>query len=116
MRTTFNDLWRHNRLALVAMILAAVLTTAFATRIVVHWLLFPAEDAFAQGIEGWMTPNYVARVYGLDRDAVRAALALPEDMPRRMTLADIAEDRGQPVAILTEPLRALIEARAEQAQ
>ena len=28
MRTTFNDLWRHNRLALVAMILAAVLIEA----------------------------------------------------------------------------------------
>lgn len=115
MRTTIDDLWRHNRLALVALILVGLLTAAFATRTVVHWLVFPADDLFTTGIEGWMTPNYVARVYHLDREAVRAALELPPDMPHRMTLRDIAQARDLPVAILTEPLRALIEARAEQA-
>jgi hypothetical protein len=116
LRTTINDLWRHNRLALVAMIVAAVLTVGFATRTAVHWIFFPADDLFVTGIEGWMTPNFVARIYHLDRAEVRAVLDLPEQLSHRMTLGDIAAERGQPVAILTEPLRALIEARAEAAE
>lgn len=101
-------LWRDHRLALLAFVAAGLLTLAFAVRFLAFTLYWSDPDNLARHPEGWMTPGYVARSWGIPREALRTALALPAGSGTPPTLAQIARDRGQPLAEFLAEVEALL--------
>lgn len=90
-------LWRHHRAAVIALGLALGVAGFFAVRLTVFTLYWADPAHREQRIEGWMTPGYVARSWGIDRDVVLAALPplSPDTLPgARPTLNDIAKATG----------------------
>lgn len=109
-------LWREHRLLAAGFALALVATVVFAVRTAVFWVYWSDPAHRDQGLEGWMTPRYVAHSWGVDRDVVGGALGLAPGGGPRMTLAEIAADRGVPLAELEADLMAAIEAARKAAR
>ncbi|MDP1668322.1 hypothetical protein [Phaeovulum sp.] len=105
---TLRRLWRNNRLALIGFTLAAFAVLFFAARMLV-FTIYWSDPAHRDGpIEGWMTPGMLARARHLPPEAVAEALGLDRDQPRRMTLAELAAERGVPLEVLLAPLLPLL--------
>ena len=99
------------RLALsLVLVLALVAAGAFAiglARSAGGWGDAPAAP------EGWMTPRYIARAWDLPPEEVAKALGLAMDgTGRRVTLQDLASDRGVPLAEILAALSPVIAAHA----
>lgn len=93
----FLRLGRKHPFLVAAFVLAVALSIFLAGRIVLRAVYWAQHAELA--VEGWMTPGYVARSWGLEPRALAAAAGLP--LPERgaaQTLAQIARDRGVPVA------------------
>ncbi|MFN3293116.1 MAG: hypothetical protein ACK4S2_09960 [Gemmobacter sp.] len=58
-------------------------------------------------VEGWMTPRYLVRVYGLEPAALAPALGLEPGSAPRESLASIAARKGIPLADLIATVEAL---------
>lgn len=89
---------RRRPLALAAFVLLALLAAALMLRavmVVVH--MGGPAPAGLPPLEGWMTPRYVARIAGLPPEAMQQVLDLPAGDGRRVTLAEIAAARGEPL-------------------
>lgn len=103
------------RVLLAVLALALIGTLFFAVRIATSTALWrePAEpDA---PIAGWMTPRYIARSWDIPPDVIAAALALEHDGGgRKITLAELAAERGTDIATLTADLTLAIAAYREQ--
>ena len=108
--TTGRYLWRHHRPAVIALGLALGVAGFFAVRLTVFTLYWADPAHREQAIEGWMTPGYVARSWGLERDVVLAALPLPPytSPGARPTLTDIARTAGIPLTDVIAGLEAAI--------
>ncbi|MBW6507126.1 MAG: hypothetical protein K0B00_10310 [Rhodobacteraceae bacterium] len=105
---TLARLWRTNRWEVIGFGLAAVAVLFFATRMLVSTIYW-ADPAHRFGpIEGWMTPGMVARSRHLPPDVVADALGLDRGQLRRMTLTEIAAERGVPLDELLAPLLPLL--------
>ena len=108
MRRQLAYLWRRHRLALAAFVLAAAVTLFFLGRLVVsavYWADPAHRDVMPQG---WMTPRYVARSWGVAPEELRAMMNL-DAQGRPQTLRDIAAARGVPVAQVLDEVRAHVE-------
>jgi hypothetical protein len=108
------DLWTRHRWLLLGFLAAVTLALLFAIRVAISLQDWPEErDA---DIEGWMTPRYVALSWDVPPEVVAGALALARDgRGRRVTLEELAKDRGVPVEDLVAALEAAITAfRASQ--
>lgn len=107
-------LWASHRLMLLGFAAALAVTGFFVVRTVVFWVYWadPAHRDLA--IEGWMTPGYVAASWQVDRAIVANALGIAEGQRRGLTLAEIAAERGVPLAELEAGLRAAIDAARVQ--
>jgi hypothetical protein len=103
------DLWTRHRWLLLAFLAAAALAILFALRVAISLEDWPEErDA---DIEGWMTPRYVALSWDVPPDVIASALALTRDgSGRRITLDELAEQRGVQVETLAADLEAAIAA------
>jgi hypothetical protein len=94
-----------------AFVLAVAVTVFFAVRLVLFTLFWADPTHREQPIEGWMSPGYVAHSWDLPREKVAGSLDLePRTDGRRLTLDEIAEERGVPVADLIATLEAMIAA------
>lgn len=93
-------------LALLAM--GAVVLAARAAFIVLHFAFAPSPGAAP--LEGWMTPRYVARLRDVPPDVLQQALDLANGPGRRVTLAELAAERGEPLDRFLERLDAAIAA------
>jgi hypothetical protein len=95
--------------ALFAVALVAV--AVFALRLVVSghgWRTPPEQDP---PLAGWMTPRYVAMTWDVPPDVLARSLSLEKDgTGRRVTLAELAAARGEPVESLIGALQAAIDA------
>lgn len=101
-------LWHNQRLALIAFLLALSLTTVFAVRFGVSSLYWADPAHRDVQIEGWMTPRYVARSYGVLPEIVGAALAItPQTAPGR-TLREIATAQGKSLDQLSADILAAV--------
>jgi hypothetical protein len=110
-------LWRQRPVLTSAFLLACAVTIFFAGFTVyraVYWANHREEP-----VRAWMTVGYVGRSWGLDPrelDAV-AGLPLPEVRGHPLTLADIARDRGVPVAeVIADVEAAIATLRAAEAK
>jgi len=94
--------------------LALIAAGFFAFRLVMvaqHW-----ADLRDPQIKGWMTLGVVARSWDVDRDGLALALGLEILPGQRLTLADIAERSGRPLAEIEAVLAAEIAAQRAGAE
>lgn len=108
-------LWRASPVAMSLLGIATVVTVFFAVRLTVTWVYWSDPSHRDQVILGWMTPRYVATSWHLPPEIVADALGLEVEKPRRLTLDQLADERGVALADLTTALAAAIAAyRAAQ--
>jgi hypothetical protein len=88
----------------VALLLALVFALRFGMAIR-QWSVAATDPDLA----GWMTPRFVAHSWNVPPEAILQSLPLaPDETGRRVTLAELAEARGVPLAQLLEELRLAI--------
>lgn len=108
--------WREQRPLLLAFLVALILTVGFAIaefRVVERWTGPGSRDP---EIAGWMTPRYVAHSWQVPPQVVAEALSLDRGgTGKRVTLRDLARDRGVPLEQLVAALETAI-ARHRDAQ
>ncbi|PYF12886.1 hypothetical protein C8J30_101268 [Rhodobacter viridis] len=108
--TALRRLWAEQRLALVAFLVALSLAGFFGGRMISRALFWSDPAHHQQAPEAWMTPDYIARSWHVDVEAVDAILGI-EDARKlvdddRPTLEAIAEKLDVPVADLIAKLDA----------
>jgi uncharacterized protein (DUF58 family) len=102
-------LWRRHRWLFVAFLAAVALALLFAVRVAIYMQDWPEHAD--EDIEGWMTPRYVALSWDVPPDVIVGALSIPRDgSGRRITLDELAKERGIPVETLAADLEAAIAA------
>jgi len=101
-------LWQSHRWLLLGFLAALALTLFFAGRAAVFAVYWSQHRD--EAIAGWMTPGYIAHSWQLPPEVMGAALGLsPEEGEgRRLTLAEIAADRGVSVETLAAEIEAVI--------
>jgi len=100
MGTLASNLWRHNRLLLVAFSMALVLTLFFATKLLVfatHWMVLRSDPG---PIAGWMTPRFLVHAYHLPPAVLEATLGFTFQRQDPQTLKQIAAAKGVPLTDL----------------
>ncbi|MFO1202688.1 MAG: hypothetical protein U1E58_08635 [Tabrizicola sp.] len=104
----FLTLWRARPLLTSAFLLACALTLFFAVRFVGHTVYWANHQD--EAVRPWMTVGYVAQSWGLDGREIDAAagLPMPEVKGHPQTLAEIAADRGVPVADVIAEVEAAV--------
>jgi hypothetical protein len=108
-------LWQRHRWLLLGFLAALALTLFFAGRAAVFAVYWSQHRD--EAIAGWMTPGYIAHSWQLPPEVMGEALGLAREdgEGRRLTLAEIADDRGVPVETLASEIEAAIVAfRAEE--
>ena len=101
-------LWRDHRLLVLAFCVAVLLGLGFGARSALYWAHWSDPASRDAKIEGWMTPRYVALSWGVDRAVVAGALGLDPGGGRRLTLDEIAQEKGVPLAEVEAALMAAI--------
>jgi hypothetical protein len=89
-------LWRRHPILTLAFGVAVALSVFFATRLVGRMIYWSDPTHQNQSIEGWMTPFYIARSWGVDP----AALGLP--LTHGQPLIKIAKDQGVPLDVIID--------------
>jgi hypothetical protein len=103
------DLWTRHRWLLLGFLAAAALAILFAARAAMYMQDWPEHAD--EDIEGWMTPRYVALSWDVPPEVIIGALLIPRDgSGRRITLDELAKERGIPVETLAADLEAAIAA------
>ena len=93
------------------------LSILFGARTVLSALYWNDPRHSDQVIEGWMPVGYIGRSWQIPREVLGEALALGPEERGRHSLAQIAERRGVPVAVLATQIMTAIDAfRAQQGQ
>lgn len=107
---TLRRLWQRAPVLTVVAGGAALLALVFALRLVMavlHWNAAPTDPDLA----GWMTPRFVAHSWNMPPEVILDSLTLaPDGSGRRITLAELAQARGIPLAVLLDQLHAAIDA------
>lgn len=104
------QLWRTNRAALMAFVVASGTLGFFGFKTAAAWVYWNDPAHQQQQLAGWMTPRYVAQSYNLPPEELGPALFLPTGQPpRRTTLDRIAAENG----LTLNQLQARIDAAAE---
>lgn len=104
----FLALWRTRPWLTTAFLLACAVTLFFAVRFILFTLYWANHQQMP--LQPWMTVGYIARSWGLDPRALdtAAGLPLPEVKGHPQPLAEIARDRGVPVAQVIAEVEAAI--------
>ena len=112
MKRTIRALWQRHPMLTAGFGLAVLAALVFAFRgLMFAGMLWMRAE---QPVEGWMTPHFIALAYGLEIEAVEAALGLTEDDRRGQSLDRLAAGQGRPVSALMAPLDALIRSQAAE--
>lgn len=109
MITRLLTLWRARPWLTSAFLLACAVTLFFAGRFTAYTVYWASHREMP--VEPWMTVGYIARSWGLEPRALdaEAGLPVPEVLGRPQPLAEIARDRGVPVAEIIAEVEAAIE-------
>lgn len=107
---TLKRLWRRAPWLTLAIVVASVLALFFALRFGValwHSVMLPTDPDLA----GWMTPRFVALAWDVPPEVILQAVPLdPDGSGRRVTLAELAQERHVPLAQLLSDLHSAIAA------
>lgn len=105
---------RNHWLAFGLFVSATAVALFFLAQLAMQMIWFNDPKHRDQQIAGWMTPRYVAMSYRLPRQMMRDVLELsPEQMGRRMTLQELATERGTSVEALSVMLMDAVEAHRQ---
>ncbi len=111
---TLKLLWKDNKGLVTGFVLALAVMVFFAVRSIMFWIYWSDPAHRNQAIEGWMTPRYVAHSWHVPPQVVRDALELSPETGR-VTIGQLAEQRGEPFAEVAAKIITAIEAaRAER--
>lgn len=102
-------IWRRNPILTLAFLLALGACVFFSFR-AVNMAMVLANRA-EKPVAGWMTPRYIARAYGLDRDDLARLLATTDREDARQPLYSLAREQGVPVTDLIAEIQALVAAQ-----
>lgn len=103
-------IWQRNPILTLAFLLALAASLFFASR-AVNMAIVLANRA-EKPVAGWMTPRYIARSYGLERDDLgRILLAVDDRDDARQPLYALAREQGVPLADLIAEIQALVDAQ-----
>ena len=97
-------LWREHRLALLIFLGGAAIALFFTVRLVLFTVYWADPAHRDQTPDGWMTPGYIARSWHVPREDLARHLGLVPGTDPHLTLEQIAEDRGIPLAKLIADL------------
>ncbi len=100
------QLWKSNKLLLIAFVFAALITVVFIVRTVVFTVYWADPSHRDQAVAPWMTTWYVANSWDLPRGVVADALGLEIGAARGVVLGDLAAARGVTLAQLTAQIQA----------
>ena len=109
MKHKVRQLWKRNKIGLIAFVRAAAVSLFFVLRLTVFWIYWSDPAHRNQPIEGWMTPGYVAYSHHVPKEAITDALGLTPGGYAHKTLEDIAEESGRSIEQLTVLLNEVIE-------
>lgn len=98
----------YRRILWALLILSVLATGFFAARGVVQFVYWSDPAHRDQTLQPWMPVGFVARSYGLQRDALAAELGLSLSSNRRVTLESLAAMRGQTFEDLADDVEAAI--------
>ena len=108
-------LWRNHRLLFLSFLAVLALAVLFGIRaalFAIHFHNAPPDAAIA----GWMTPRFVGHSWHVPPEVIGEALGIDRTAPpKRMTLQDLADERGVPLSTLIDDLHSAID-RFRQAQ
>ena len=97
---------RHRpRWLIAAFGLALVLFLAFTLHAL--WVVTHLETSPGP-VQGWMTPGYIVRSYGIAPDVMSQTLGLDPGSARGTTLEEIAKTKGVPLDGLLEAVQAAV--------
>lgn len=106
--------WSMKRRLLVpGFVLAVVLTIFFAGRLFFFTLYWSDPAHQDQSLQGWMTPRYIGHSWQISPEYIAHSLdldALLNGERRRITLSEIAKERGQTLTQITTELDTAIAA------
>lgn len=89
------DLWRHNRIALLAFIAVICVAGFFGVKTAAQAIYWADPAHQDQQIAAWMTPRYVGQSYRVPPRVIQEALDLDAGRPPgRITLDSIAARQG----------------------
>ncbi|WRH60962.1 MAG: hypothetical protein RSE12_11155 [Fuscovulum sp.] len=100
--------WRKSPALTLAFGLALAATLFFGGRAVLFAVTLNYRSE--KPIAGWMTPRYIARTYGLDREDLAVLLSTVDKDDLRQPLYTIAREQGVPVTDLIAPVQEAIDA------
>lgn len=99
------DLWQHNRLALLAFVIAVGALGVFGGRTISHMIYWADPAHQDQALAIWMTPRYVARSHDVPPEVVQQAFFLtPDGPPTRVSMGKIAIENDMTIAQLQDRL------------
>jgi len=101
-------MWAAAPYATGLLALALVFAGFFAFRAVNGYLYWSDPAHHDQAIAGWMSPRYVANSSHVPPEVVGNALGLDREKPRRLTLDQLAAERGVAIDVLSRNLEAAI--------
>lgn len=99
---------KRSRIASAILLVALLAALFFAARLTVYTIRWSDPARRDVPVAGWMTPGYVANSWEIPRDLVFETLGLAE--PRKITLEDLAAEKGMPLEKLIDQIKASIEA------
>jgi hypothetical protein len=102
-------LWSRHRWLCIGFVAMVLLALLFGLRATVRLNAWSGDRD--EAIAGWMTPRYVAMNWDVPPDVIASALDLERDgNGRRVTLAEIAAERGETLNDLAAELEEAINA------
>ena len=105
---SITQLWRAHRGLFIVFLVALSLTSFFLVRTVIFTLHWANPAHQEQTIEGWMPIRYIARSWNVPPEVLTEALDLETGERPRLTVAEIAAERGESVDAIAASLRAAI--------
>ncbi len=111
MKSVVESFWRNHRVLLVGFAAALCLTMFFFARTVMYTLHWSDPAHREQAVDGWMPMGYVARSWDVPPEVLREALGPAADTGNRVTVAEIAHERGMRIDEVAELLHGAILAR-----
>ena len=110
--STIRHLWAHHRIAFIAFFGGGLIALFFLVRLAAFSVYWANPAHRNRAPEPWMTPGYIAHSWNLPPTTLTTALGIAPGS--RPTLADIARERGVPVADIIKEINVLLESEANQ--
>ncbi|WP_026479750.1 hypothetical protein [Ahrensia sp. 13_GOM-1096m] len=98
---------RRRPLLSSAFLATAALTFIFGLKAIFYLTYW--TDHRQKPIASWMSINHIARVWKVDADALNGALQISDSAMNGVSIARIAQEKGEPVQVIIKQIKSVIE-------